>query len=276
MYIHSKYKLINSNTNIKEYRKELKEISKINLRRSSKFNILAVLGALRTTKDINFGDNLGIYIASEYGPINDVYRIMQTINEENNIVMPFDFLNVNSNNVSFYVSQALNAKGKNMLLTSQYLSFEKALQLAQFELEIDEISDILIGAVDESLLEIKNYKKYVSFANNQISKDGSCWLYLNNDKSNSLGRITNIQEFTSSKDLIENIKDTYTKINLNQFAKNDKNIILKFNKEKIIDSKDFFGSEGALRLLELLEYKGKHLYIAKDVNNNYISIELEV
>lgn len=276
MYIHSTYKIINSNKSVKEYRKELKEISKINLRRSSKFNILAVLGALRATKDINLGQNLGIYIASEYGPINDVYKLMQTINEENNIVMPFDFLNVNSNNVSFYVSQALNAKGKNMLLTSQYLSFEKSLQLAQFELEIDEISDILIGAVDESLDEVKDYEKYVNFANNQTSKDGSCWLYLNNDSSNSLGEITNIQEFSSSEELLKNIKSTYSKIALNQFAQNDENTVSKLDNNKIIDSKDFFGSEGALRVLDLLEYKGEHLYIAKDINNNYITIELKV
>ncbi|NVJ54423.1 MAG: hypothetical protein HWD90_12085 [Campylobacteraceae bacterium] len=276
MYIHSTYKLINSNTSVKEYRKELKEISKINLRRSSKFNILAVLGALRATKDINLGQNLGIYIASEYGPINDVYKLMQTINEENNIVMPFDFLNVNSNNVSFYVSQALNAKGKNMLLTSQYLSFEKSLQLAQFELEIDEISDILIGAVDESLDEVKDYEKYVSFGNNQASNDGSCWLYLNNDKSNSLGKITNIQEFSSNKELIDSIKDSYTKISFNQFAQNDETITSKFDSKKVIDQKDFFGCEGALRVLELLEYKGEHLYIAKDVNSNFITIELKV
>lgn len=53
MYIHSAYKFINSNTDVKEYRKELKELSKINLRRSSKFNVLAVLGALKATNDID-------------------------------------------------------------------------------------------------------------------------------------------------------------------------------------------------------------------------------
>ncbi len=76
--------------------------------------------------------------------------------------MPFDFLNINSNNVSFYVSQALESKGKNMVLTSHDLSFEKALELALFDLEIDEVKDALIGNVDESLDGINNFNKYIS------------------------------------------------------------------------------------------------------------------
>ncbi len=276
MYIHSTYKFINSNTDVKEYRKELKELSKINLRRSSKFNVLAVLGALKATKDIDLSQNLGIYVASEYGPINDVYKLLQTINEENNIVMPFDFLNINSNNVSFYVSQALNAKAKNMLLTSQCLSFEKSLQLALFDLEIEEVKDILIGGVDESLEEIKDYEKYINFAKKTESKDGTCWLYLNNNSENALGKITKIEEFYSLEELLSKKNKEYSKITLNHFALADKKLISKLPQEKVFISEDFYACEGALRVVELLEFKGEHLYIAKDAKENFITIELKI
>ena len=276
MYIHANYKLINSNKDIKEYKKELKELSKINLRRSSKFNILAVLGALKATKDLHLSKNLGIYVASEYGPINDVYKIMDTVSDDEHIVMPFDFLNINSNNVSFYVSQALEAKGKNTLITSRYLSFEKALQLASFDLELKEAKDALIGGVDESLSSIKNYENYLEFAQDFESKDGSCWLYVNKEQTNSLGKITSINELNCKKDLNEFISKPYTNIALNQFALNDEKILSLIDESKLINKNEFYGSEGALHLLNLCENKGNHLYIAKDNKENLIVIELKV
>lgn len=276
MYIHANYKLINSNKDIKEYKKELKELSKINLRRSSKFNILAVLGALRATKDLDLSENLGIYVASEYGPINDVYKIMDTVSDDEHIVMPFDFLNINSNNVSFYVSQALDAKGKNTLITSRYLSFEKALQLASFDLELDEAKDALIGGVDESLSSIKNYENYLEFAQECESKDGSCWLYVNKEQTNSLAEIKSINELNCKKDLEEFISKPYTNIALNQFALNDEKILSLIDESRLINKNEFYGSEGALHLLNLCENKGNHLYIAKDNKENLIVIELKV
>ncbi len=274
MYIHSTNRLINSSKDIKEYKKSLKELSKINLRRSSKFNVLAVLGALNATKDIKLSSNNGIYVASEYGPIIDVYGLMDTVSHEDHIVMPFDFLNINSNNVSFYVSQALNAKGKNTLITSRYLSFEKALQLACFDLEQKEVEDILVGGVDESLNDIKNFENYLSFAKEVESKDGSCWFYINKEKENSLAKITNILELNSYDDLNKILSNSYDKIALNQFASIDENITSKIDSKKIIKEEEFFATEGALHLLNLIQYEGSHLYIAKDDKQNIIVIEL--
>ncbi len=91
MYIHKTYTLNNENQSIKTYKSALKEISKINLRRSSKFNILAVLGALQCMDNKNFSDNMGgIYVASEYGSITSVKTVLEQVSQ-NSIVMPFDF-----------------------------------------------------------------------------------------------------------------------------------------------------------------------------------------
>ncbi len=181
MYIHKTYTLNNENQSIKTYKSALKEISKINLRRSSKFNILAVLGALQCMDNKNFSDNMGIYVASEYGSITSVKTVLEQVSQ-NSIVMPFDFLNINSNNVSFYVSQALESKGKNMVLTSHDLSFEKAFELALFDLELNEVDDVLLGNVDESLEEINSFDKYISNIEKYPSKDVSSWIYINKEK----------------------------------------------------------------------------------------------
>ena len=90
MYIHHTYSINNKNENIKVYKSFLKEISKINLRRSSKFNILAVLGALQCMKEKNYSNNMGIYVASEYGSITSVKTVLGQVSQDS-IVMPFDF-----------------------------------------------------------------------------------------------------------------------------------------------------------------------------------------
>ena len=275
MYIHKTYKLVNDNQKSKDYRTQLKQISKINLRRSSKFNILAVIGAITCTKEMNLSSNTGIYVSTEYGPISDVKNVLKTVSEDNHIVMPFDFLNINSNNVGFYVSQALNAQGKNMVLTSRYLSFEKTLSLALFDLETEEVKDILIGGVDESLEDIENYDNYLQQSENLESKDGSCWFYANNKKENALAKITKVEEFNDVNALKLSLKESYSKITLNQFAEKDEKILSFINKDTILNKNEFYGSEGALKLLELMEYRGNNLHIAKDPNNNYIKIEID-
>lgn len=274
MYLHSTYQLLNPITPIKEYRTQLKEISKINLRRSSKFNLLAVYGALKCSEKLTFSDNLGIYVATEYGPIMDVRHAMETVAQDEHIVMPFDFLNINGNNVSFYVSQALNAIGKNMVLTSQDLSFEKTVQLAHFELMNNEVQDVLIGAVDESLENIEAFENYTSNVNQKTSQDGSCWFYANKNRENALGEIKSVKEFSSVDDILTTIPYKNATISLNQYTVNDEELVLALKENTIVKTDDFYGTEGALALLNLLKYEGKLLHIAKDKNNNYLVIEL--
>ena len=123
-----------------------------------------MIGALRCLDKNSLSGNTGIYIGSEYSSINSVKKVLEEVSSDS-IIMPFDFLNINSNNVSFYVSQALCSNGKNMLLTSENLSFERVLEVALFDLEIDEVDDALVGLVDESLDNIKEYTKYISNTN---------------------------------------------------------------------------------------------------------------
>lgn len=190
----------NECTDIKGYKSALKEIYKLNLRRSSKFNILAILGALRCVNKSILSKNTGIYIGSEYSSMNSVKKVLEEISTDS-IIMPFDFLNINSNNVSFYVSQALESKGKNMLLTSADLSFERGLEMALFDLEINEVEDALVGLVDESLDNIKEYQKYLSNKSGNSSNDYSGWLYMNKTEVNSLCKIESINSFSSISEL---------------------------------------------------------------------------
>jgi len=241
MYLHKNHLIINEITDIKEYKRALKEKTKLNLRRSSKFNVLAILGAMNCIKSEELSQNSGIYVCSEYSSILSVKKVLHEM-QNSSMIMPFDFLNINSNNVSFYVSQALNAKGKNMLLTSDELSFEKGLELALFELEINEVSDAVIGLVDESLIGIPNYSKYISNEKSRYDKDYSGWLYLNQQKENSLCKIELIGNFDSKDQLNKMIEnEDYDMLNENSmisFVESVSDFISSKNKKMIYIAMD--------------------------------------
>ena len=201
MYIHQTYQLFEPNESIATYKQKLATLCKINLRRANKFNLLAVFGALSCVQNQPLSPNLGIYLATEHGPVESLTNVLEQVTKEDGVVMPFDFLGINTN-ASFYIAQALNASGKNMVLTSNHLSFEKALQLAYFDLMHHEVDDVLVGKVDASLCFIEPKHRPKGDKNNH---DESCWLYANRNAENAIAKIEKIEEFAS----FEAMKEVY-------------------------------------------------------------------
>ena len=195
MFIHKTYQLCEPNQPIAEYKKKVSTLCKINLRRSNKFNLLAVYGALSCANEIPLLQSTGIYLAMEYGPTQSLQNVLDQVNKSHGVVMPFDFLGINTN-ASFYVAQALGATGKHMILTSHHLSLEKSLQLAYFDLAHHEVDDVIVGAVDASIEFIENYQDYMTCQNKE-SLDKSYWLYANRNPENALAKIEAIEEFSS-------------------------------------------------------------------------------
>jgi len=193
MYIHKTYQLFEPDAPIATYKQKLSTLCKINLRRANKFNLLAVFGALSCAQNQPISNNLGIYLTTEHGPVESLVNVLEQVTKEGGVVMPFDFLGINTN-ASFYIAQALGAEGKHMVLTSHHLSFEKALQLAYFDLTHNEVDDVLVGKVDASLCFIDPKHRPKGNKNNY---DESCWLYANRNAENAIAKIEKIEEFAS-------------------------------------------------------------------------------
>ena len=267
MYIHNTFSEVNKYKSAKEYRKDLKELSSVNLRRNSKFNVMAVYGALKLLKAQDYSKDLNIYIASEYGCIEDVNDVLEQINHESSIVMPFSFLNINTNNTGYYISQELETIGNNINITAEDVSFEKALELAYFDFKYDNIEEIIIGAIDESLQNIPNHNSIIHNLEEKETHDGNSWFYLNNKKENSMAEIKYFKQFENIKELNKRLKTIdYDIVGLNQFAKQIINN-LDINKEKTYDnSKDmFYGTSSASSIVTLLNQKKKEsIYISLD------------
>lgn len=267
MYIKSMFKQINENQATKFYRDQIKNISNMNLRRNSKFNIMSIYAALKTLENISYEKNLSIYLASEYGCMEDLVKVLEQINDENSMLMPFDFLNVNTNNTGFLIAQALNTIGNNINITSEDLSFEKAFELAYFDYQIKKVDEILIGGVDESVNAISNHNSIIHNLENAISKDGSAWLYLNDKKDDSIAKIESFEFFPTLEELniaIENLD--YQLVGLNQFAKKYQNE-LKIKEDLIYKNSNdnFYGTYSVADIIDILDEKKKSsIYISLD------------
>jgi len=268
MYIHSTFKQIEEIKSVSHYKKQLKTLSKINLRRSSKFNIIAVYGALKCLDDISYDENLSIYMASEYGCTQDMLKVLTQVNTKDDMVMPFDFLNVNTNNVGFFISEALNTTGKNINITSQDLSFEKAFELAYYDLLFKECREALIGGVDESLDDIIDNNKLIHNLENKKTKDGTSWIFISSQKTNAIAKIKKLEIYKNIEELNADLKTIcYDKISLNQYAKKYQSD-LDINKELILEQKDeFYGTSSAGYIINLLTYNNELLHISLDSKN---------
>ena len=58
MYIKNIFKQISENKSVREHRAQLKAITSLNLRRNSKFNLMAIYGAIKTLENYGFPGNI--------------------------------------------------------------------------------------------------------------------------------------------------------------------------------------------------------------------------
>jgi len=260
MYIHSTYKLINDNSEASIYRKDLREISKMNLRQSSKFNIIAVLGALRCLTNVSYDKNLSIYLSTQYSCIKNMISVVHQANIKGEIVMPFDFLNVNTNNVGFFIAQTLGTLGNHLNITVQDMSFEKAFELAYFDLLHGEASEALIGGVDESLQDVPETHKLISNVENLEMKDGSCWIFISPKKDGAIATIKAVETYENLSELNAKLNAiNYDQLTLNQFARKQKDSLAINQNLLLPNQNEFYGTESAALIISLLTTNQKHL-----------------
>lgn len=216
MYIKSFYKYQNEFLDEKEYKKLLKPITNMDLRRISKFNLLSIYGSLNTLKDINFSKSCSIYLATNSGCIDETYKVLSQL-KENNPIMPFDFLNINTNNTGFYISKALELNASSYTVSST-LSFERALELAFNDYKNGTQKNFLTGYCESSLGATPNQE--------ENSFDNSSWIYFDDIKTNSISKIEDIKYFSNLDEINFYIKDkNYENVVLNSFLKECKNDI---------------------------------------------------
>jgi len=220
MYIKSIFKVEDDYKEDKEYKRFLKESVSFDLRRVSKLNLLAIYGAVNCLKNINYDKNLSIYTSTNNGNIEETYKVLNELKDANPI-MPFDFLNINTNNTGFYISKAINSKGNNYTISSNELSFEKTLQTIFFEYKSNYANSFLIGYIDESLKNIPQSQLKNIQKDSLLLKDNSSWLYIDSVKDNCIAKLELVEYFQNLSDLNNFLNSIhFDMVALNKFAQN--------------------------------------------------------
>lgn len=211
MYIKSFFKYQNECLDEKEYKKLLKPLTSMDLRRISKFNLLSLYGSLNCLKNIKFSKSCSIYIATNSGCIDETFKVLDEL-KKINPVMPFDFLNINTNNTGFYISKALNLDALSYTISSNELSLERALELAFNDYKNGIQKNFLIGYCESSSKNIPNQTL--------DTLDYSSWICFDNIKENSISKIKSIKYFSNLDEINFYLKDkNYENIVLNSFSK---------------------------------------------------------
>ncbi|PIE74249.1 MAG: hypothetical protein CSA19_00705 [Deltaproteobacteria bacterium] len=144
------YQLTEGNRDVSFYKQKLRELSSISIRRSSKFNLLTLYGALQCMQGVSFSKRLGIYVMTQYGPVASFIDVFEK-QRNGQKLSPFDFLNININNAAFYVSRALDVEGKNMVVITKDNHLNRGIDLAKLDMQLGIIDDALVGLVDEAV-----------------------------------------------------------------------------------------------------------------------------
>ncbi|MFC1881271.1 hypothetical protein ACFL2S_07235 [Thermodesulfobacteriota bacterium] len=199
MYIHNYSRFVSPPVDdIKAYKQEISRYTDVKFRRANKFVLLSMVGASRCAHRQNIRTDTAVYLTTENGNLGDTETVLDQIFHKHEFPMPYNFINTMSNTASFYVAQSFDILGRNLVVSSKQLSFERGLELLRSDLAAGAVEEALIGGVDEvcfskSQFEANFNRPYDDFQ----MVEGSCWFLIKAEKRGALGKISEIQSFGS-------------------------------------------------------------------------------
>jgi len=215
MFIHSTSTfLIKPADDILCLKKELEHYTGEKFRRANKFILLSLLGGYKCLHNLKIDKNAAVYLTTENGNLSNTESVLEQIYYKHELPMPYNFINTMSNTASFHVAQKLNISGRNITISSVSLSFERGLELLKTDFALKNITEAVIGGVDESVLCNSSLIPIVECKNRILRQwyeninraEGSAWLYVTSEKKDAIGEILDIKSFIDKKDGIEWLK----------------------------------------------------------------------
>lgn len=177
-----------------DYKQELKKHTDFYLRRTNKFIMLALMGSHKCMKDADYPEDVPVYFATENGNLYDTEEVLAQIYRNKAFPKPINFINTMSNVAAFYVAQSLGIVGRNLMVSSKNLSFERALQLLKAEFLTGSAVCGLVGSVDTAVFTDELFeKKFSRPAGSCRLVESSSWFYVTRDADNALARIDTVQ-----------------------------------------------------------------------------------
>ncbi len=160
----------------------------------------ACIGAVGCLKNLNQPDNresiLGIFHGSALGNITETHVVQQQIfKEENQLPSPIRFSMSLSNMSSFNIAVLTGARGPNMLISQDELSFEGAMMSSFLAADSRSIDMGLIGGTDCCFGTNQELSNALNIPIDTSFGEGTGWLLLGKGSTDSLGKILDVRLF---------------------------------------------------------------------------------
>ena len=153
MYIHSASAFIGeANGDIDLLKEEIRRYTQENFRRGNRFILLSLLGARQCIQQRSLEADTAVYLTTEHGNLGETAAVLDEIYTAHSLPKPFGFINTMSGTAAFYLAQNLGIRGRNIIVSSQHVCFERGLELLQMDFALGAERSALIGGVDEASL----------------------------------------------------------------------------------------------------------------------------
>ena len=153
LYIHSASAFIGeADADANLLKEELRRYAREHFRRVNRFILLALIGARKCIHGRSVAADTAVYVTTEHGNLGDTATVLDEIYAAQSLPKPFSFINTMSNTAAFYLAQSLGARGRNITVSSQRLSFERGIDLLTADFTAGAEKSALIGGVDVASL----------------------------------------------------------------------------------------------------------------------------
>jgi len=173
----------------------------------TKYACIGAVGCLKNWNQAgNEGKTLGIFHGSALGNINETHIVQQQIfKEENQLPSPIRFSMSLSNMSSFNIAVLTGARGPNILISQDELSFEGAMLSSCLAFESQSIEMSLIGGTDCCFGTNRELSNALGLSEETAFGEGTGWLLLGRDSDHSLGEFLDVRmfRFANNEDLSE-------------------------------------------------------------------------
>ena len=270
------------NEGINHLKKELSRYTSDNFRRINRFILLTLLGARQCVHQHDLDLDTPIYLTTEHGNLGETAQVLDEIYVAHSLPKPFGFINTMSNTAAFYLAQNLGVRGRNIMVSSQHLSFERGMELLMADFIGGLEKSALIGGVDEASLSQVFLEEQTG--RNWQRVDGSSWLYVRTEKEGAVGAINEVRSFRDSASCLMWIREKSPVdvvsfgAMINDFESAELRGALRPAAEfDYLNEQGFSGSSTACGIGMFIKFfKGKNLlHINRDQRGHYAAVVVE-
>ncbi len=155
-----------------------------NVRRIDRFTQLALIGASDCKGTVNFPNNTGVIMASNFGSLGNTFNVLSSMFQCSSSPSPYEFIHTVSNAASYYLARELALTSHNLFISQQQATLQACLKLAEIDIDCFNLNAILIGQVNEVGLPFRVHRERVGMNASQVLSESSYWFLLANRLDN--------------------------------------------------------------------------------------------